>query len=153
MATALADDYVLGRDLLGSIRLDAQHAIWTIHNGWTMNPRIPITRDMKIAEIGTGTSLWLLDLAAKLPETVTLDGFDISDSQFPPSSLLPPNVTLRTMNALDTVPEELVGTPEPGGYIQWEDGDVGLTNTHGKDAETLLSIMHKACDGNGIQFG
>lgn len=54
-------------------------------------------------------SLWLLDLAARLPETVTLDGFDISDSQFPPTALLPPNVTLRTMNSLEKVPQDFVG--------------------------------------------
>lgn len=35
--------------------LDAQHFLWKMHTGYTLNPKIPINPDMKIAEIGTGT--------------------------------------------------------------------------------------------------
>lgn len=75
------DEYVLARDLTGSTRcespnliainpltasannqqpihqyrLDAQHLLWKLYNGYTINPDIPISADMKIAEIGTGT--------------------------------------------------------------------------------------------------
>jgi protein-L-isoaspartate O-methyltransferase len=38
-----------------SLRLDAQHLLWKLHNGYELNPRIPISPNMKIAEIGTGT--------------------------------------------------------------------------------------------------
>lgn len=70
----ITDEYILARDLSGSIRcvaelsnnqpwlqvlmsnrLDAQHLLWRLYNGYTMNPKIPISSDMKIAEIGTGT--------------------------------------------------------------------------------------------------
>jgi hypothetical protein len=66
-----AEDYVLGRDMHGYVRfvcdhltkfyvnhtrLDAQHLLWKLHNGYELNPKIAITPDMKIAEIGTGTA-------------------------------------------------------------------------------------------------
>lgn len=38
-----------------STRLDAQHLIWKLRNKSVLNPKIPVTPDMKIAEIGTGT--------------------------------------------------------------------------------------------------
>lgn len=36
-------------------RLEAQHLLFKMHNGYALNPKIPISSDMKIAEIGTGT--------------------------------------------------------------------------------------------------
>jgi len=49
------DSYVLGRDVSDSIRLDAQHLLWRMHLGYLLHPDIPITKGMKIAELGTGT--------------------------------------------------------------------------------------------------
>ncbi|RSL63004.1 hypothetical protein CEP53_004597, partial [Fusarium sp. AF-6] len=66
------DDYVLGRDISDSIRhgcslLDAQHLLWKLHNRYTLHPAIPKSDHMKIAEVGTGTGIWLFDLAQDLP--------------------------------------------------------------------------------------
>jgi hypothetical protein len=109
--------------------LDAQHLLWKLFNGYTMNPKIPVYPGMRIAEIGTGTGLvlspyfnstfkfdcaniifrtWLLDLASQLPQTVRLEGYDLSDGQFPHKSVLPANVSLNTLNAFKDVPLELV---------------------------------------------
>ena len=49
----------------------------------------------------------MIDLSEQLP-LAQLDGFDISDSQFPPQQWLPSNVKLRTHDALAEVPNELV---------------------------------------------
>lgn len=38
-----------------------------------------------------------------------LDGFDITDAQFPPKEWLPANVTLDTLNILGPIPEHLMG--------------------------------------------
>ena len=52
--------------------------------------------------------IWLVDLAKELPNA-QLDGFDVSTAQFPHRKWLPPNVTLRQMDAYGEVPQELVG--------------------------------------------
>uniref|UniRef100_A0A1Y1KF25 Methyltransferase domain-containing protein n=1 Tax=Photinus pyralis TaxID=7054 RepID=A0A1Y1KF25_PHOPY len=107
---------------------------------------------MSVADIRTGTGLWLLDLARELPSSVTLHGYDISDKQFPPSQMLPQNVSLKQLDSLGDVPTELQGRYDvvhlrmwasnmsskevgsficnlskmlkPRGYIQWEDADL-----------------------------
>ncbi|RFU29636.1 hypothetical protein B7463_g6716, partial [Scytalidium lignicola] len=112
-------------------RLDAQHLLWKLHTGYTLNPKISVTTDTRIAEIGTGTGLWLLDLAENLPSSVQLDGYDISDSQYPSQAFLPNNVSLNVLDAFGDVPPHLV---EPGGYIQWEDANLGRTFIDGTAA-------------------
>lgn len=53
--------------------------------------------------------IWPLSLSAKLPSTVQLDGFDITDAQFPPKMWLPTNVRLEKWSILESVPEHLLG--------------------------------------------
>lgn len=52
-------------------------------------------------------SLWLIDLCDDLPESTTLDGFDISDEQYPHEAWLPPNVSLHARDIFESVPAEL----------------------------------------------
>lgn len=108
--------------------------------------------DLKIADIGTGTGIWLTDLSRRLPSSVALDGLDISFDAAPPPQWLPANVTLRHWDIKQSVPKDLVekydiinlrnfafvlqdsdisGVLEsifqmlkPGGYIQWAEPDV-----------------------------
>ncbi|KAF4945087.1 hypothetical protein FGADI_12201 [Fusarium gaditjirri] len=147
-----SDEYVLGRDISGSIRLDAQHLLWRLHTGYTLHPAIPRSGNMKIAEVGTGTGVWLFDLAQELPDTVCLDGYDISATQFPSQELYPPNVSLCLMDSLQDPPDSLLEQYDvvhlrmwasnlrtkdvkilicsvskllkPGGYIQWEEANL-----------------------------
>ncbi|KAJ5345235.1 hypothetical protein N7452_003239 [Penicillium brevicompactum] len=102
-------EYVLGRDISGSIRLDAQHLLWKLHKGYELHPAIPITKDMKIADLGTGTAIWILDLARQVPSSVQLHGFDISGDQFPLKELWPQNVTLGLLNSFSEPPEAFSG--------------------------------------------
>lgn len=51
---------------LQDIRLDAQHLLWRMHLGYILHPQIPITKGMKIAELGTGTG-YALTPASPLP--------------------------------------------------------------------------------------
>ncbi|UKZ73017.1 hypothetical protein TrVFT333_000656 [Trichoderma virens FT-333] len=114
------DNYVLGRSVMESVRLDGQHFIFKLQNGYTIHPQIPITPDTKIAEIGTGTGIWLLDVSSQVPPTVQLNGFDISEEQFPAQSTL----------------------PKPGGYLQWEEYNPSRSGTYinGAEAEALYSF-------------
>lgn len=54
--------------------------------------------------------LWLLDLADHLPKTVQLDGYDVSDSQYPSQAALAENVSLGLLDAFGDVPLHLEGT-------------------------------------------
>ena len=53
--------------------------------------------------------IWLLDLARTISPTAQLDGFDIDISGSPHKQWLPPNVTMRQLDALGEIPEYLVG--------------------------------------------
>ncbi|KAF1986604.1 hypothetical protein K402DRAFT_421073 [Aulographum hederae CBS 113979] len=59
-----------------------------------------------IADVATGSAIWLLEVSTTLPSTAVLDGFDMGVAQFPSAESLPANVTLRVQNALDELPEE-----------------------------------------------
>ncbi|KAL7824065.1 S-adenosyl-L-methionine-dependent methyltransferase [Trichoderma gracile] len=165
------ENYVLGRNFVESVRLDGQHFLFRLQNGYTIDPRIPIGPDTKIAEMGTGTGIWLLDVAAQVPSTVQLNGFDISDEQFPDRSSLPNNMNLSVMDAFADVPEKHRGKYDvvhmrlwcavvqggdpsalirhatqllkPGGYLQWEDCDPSPHHMvmKGAEVEALYSYF------------
>ena len=108
--------------------------------------------DLKIADVGTGTGIWAVDVARQLPRDASIDGYDISSEQFPPSSFLPPNVKLHgDFDIFEAPPPELCGIYDvvhvrlvvlvvekdpspvirqltcllkPGGYLQWSKIDV-----------------------------
>ncbi|KAI6083462.1 S-adenosyl-L-methionine-dependent methyltransferase [Hypoxylon rubiginosum] len=150
---ASKDEYVFSRDFLDDTRINLMHHLWTRFFGYTIHPKIPIeSANLKVADIGTGTGMWLLDVAEKLPKETQLDGFDISFDAAPPSEILPTNVKFRHWNVRDPVPEDLVGVYDivhirffgyvlrndeipgvaaklfsllkPGGYLQWGEADM-----------------------------
>lgn len=103
----------------------------------------------KIADIGTGTGIFLLDLAPTLPPTTQLIGFDIFPSAFPPAGSHSPNITFLVHGMLTPFPpahlatydvvtarfhssatpraawdrtiRNLVTLLKPGGWLQWID--------------------------------
>ncbi|OCK76944.1 S-adenosyl-L-methionine-dependent methyltransferase [Lepidopterella palustris CBS 459.81] len=146
------NEYVLRRDYAASARLNLQHYQMKETIGYLLHPDIRVSEGMRIADIACGTGMWLLDLSSEVPESVTLEGFDISDDQFPHMSYLPKNIKLKTLDATGPVPEELVGRYdvvhvalltlvvkdgepgvwirnlmsmlEQGGYLQWQEGNM-----------------------------
>ncbi|UKZ82806.1 hypothetical protein TrVFT333_010604 [Trichoderma virens FT-333] len=164
---AETDDYVLGRDYAEGLRLETQHLLWNIHNGFTIDPKIPITPQTKIADLGTGTGVWLLDVATQVPPTVQLDGFDISDEQFPHKSNVPDNVNFRITDALSKVPDDLLGKYDvvhirylgpillkPGGYLQWEEGDLSPKKLciKGPEAEAFYTFASLSYRSSNFTF-
>ncbi|KAL9119521.1 MAG: hypothetical protein Q9187_003926 [Circinaria calcarea] len=104
------DQYALDRGYIPATRLNLQHFLWRETFDYNLHPGIPVTQDsVRIADVGTGTGIFLLDLAKRLPPTAHLDGFDISGSQFTPETFLPKNISMQVMDAMSEPPEHLLG--------------------------------------------
>ncbi|KAE8139479.1 hypothetical protein BDV38DRAFT_269962 [Aspergillus pseudotamarii] len=103
-----ADSYPLGRDIFHSVRLDAQHLLRRLHTGYIVYPCIPINDNLRIAELGTGTGVWLFAAAKYLPPTTQLDGFDISHEQFPLKEQCPPTLRFDKMDSFVDPPATLL---------------------------------------------
>ena len=89
-------------------RLNLQHYLWKQQQGYLIHPALPTRgEELKIADIGTGTGIWLLDLAESLPPSTQLHGFDINLTQCPPKPWLPTNVQMRKLDIFDDLPEDL----------------------------------------------
>ena len=144
------DQYVLGRGYSAASRLNYQFYLWKNTLGFNLHPSIAAPKDdARIADVATGTGIWLVDLAQEVPATVRMVGLDITLAQAPPKQWLPANVSMRVWNIFEELPEDLVGQfdivhvrllllviPDndavpvikrlalmlkPGGYLQWEE--------------------------------
>ncbi|CEN62960.1 hypothetical protein ASPCAL09588 [Aspergillus calidoustus] len=148
-------DYLIGTNQHASSRLNLQHYWATLTCGYLLHPDIPVPEDARIADIATGTGIWPISLSLALPASVQLNGFDITDAQFPPREWLPPNVRLEKLDILGPVPQELRGRYDvvairffslmvmdndvsillgnllsllkPGGYLQWIEPDISAS--------------------------
>ncbi|KAF4214802.1 hypothetical protein CNMCM8980_000041 [Aspergillus fumigatiaffinis] len=149
--SSASDPYRLNRNVAASTRLSLQHYIWKENMGYLLHPSIDVSRpDLAIADVGTGTGIWILDLLRQLPNA-KLHGFDISSEQYPAPGFLPPNVSLSKLDILGEIPEEyrekfdvvharllvqvvnqagsdpvpviqnMMKLLKPGGYLQWEE--------------------------------
>ncbi|MDI1490453.1 MAG: hypothetical protein OHK93_001656 [Ramalina farinacea] len=129
-----------------------QHWMWRRQLGYLLNPAIPMNDDCVVADVASGTSIWLLDLARDHPKA-TLEGFDISSAQYPHPRLLPDNVHLNILDILRPIPADLRGKFDivhvglvvlvvengnpsallenlltmlkPNGFLQWDEADFG----------------------------
>ncbi|KAI0553288.1 S-adenosyl-L-methionine-dependent methyltransferase [Xylaria curta] len=146
-------DYVFTRDHIDNNRLNLQHYQWIELFGYHLHPQISVSKaNLCIADVATGTGIWLTDMSGRLPATTRLEGLDISLKATPPAEWLPPNVTFRVWDIKQAVPESLVGKYDvvhvrllsfvlrddevpsvlqnltqlikPGGYLQWAEPDV-----------------------------
>ncbi|KAI9878027.1 MAG: hypothetical protein M1830_002147 [Pleopsidium flavum] len=161
-----AGSYVLNRDYQGSSRLNLQFFLWKNALQFNLHPDIPQPKaNVRIADVATGTGIWLVDLASSLPPTVQLDGFDISLAQTPTPKWLPPNIKLHQWDMFTDPPAELVGQFDivhvrlitlvikdnnalpvinnlrkllkPGGYLQWD--EVDTVGTYIESADPSVS--------------
>ncbi|KAI1262493.1 S-adenosyl-L-methionine-dependent methyltransferase [Xylariaceae sp. FL1019] len=146
-------EYVFPRDFHDNNRINLQHYQWVQLFGYHLNPQIPTGNpNLRIADVGTGTGIWLTDLSTRLPTTAKLEGLDISLEALPPLDLVPSNVSFRQFDIKKDIPEELIGVYDvvhirlfvfvllddevpaavrqlakllkPGGYLQWGELDV-----------------------------
>ncbi|KUI72921.1 hypothetical protein VM1G_08237 [Cytospora mali] len=150
MALDKDDGYVFQRNANATSRLHYQYYLWQDTYRFHLHPDIPpLAPDARIADVATGTGIWLSDLSRQLPPTTQLHGLDISLEQLPPRNLAPPNVNYHQWDFFTPPPAELRGTFDvvhmrlvavvvkdmqparilanvaqllkPGGYLQWEE--------------------------------
>ncbi|OTB02438.1 hypothetical protein M426DRAFT_264618 [Hypoxylon sp. CI-4A] len=143
---SVTPQYVFTRDRVDNNR-------WIELFGYRLHPHIPLVGPQhRIADIGTGTGIWLTDLSTRIPTTVQLDGLDISLEATPPAQWVPSNVSFFEWDIRQDVPEKLVGQYDivhirlfifvllekeipgvlqkltmllkPGGYLQWDEVDI-----------------------------
>ncbi|KAJ4373933.1 hypothetical protein N0V83_002672 [Neocucurbitaria cava] len=112
-ATSTGDEpYWLGRASEEQQRLIKQHGIYIKSIGYLLHPSIQskLPANAHIADVATGTGIWLRDLSAASPESGhTFTGFDISNDQFLSSDSLPSNVKLTYLDFKKPIPEDLHG--------------------------------------------
>lgn len=146
----MPDDYNLPRHTEESSRLDLQHDAYVKIVGYVLHPRIAaaLPENARVADVGTGTGIWLRDLARGCPSTWSFHGFDISDAQFPKNGT-EDGIKYEQLNITESIPERLQGQFDvvhlrllvcglvdhqweqaarnvlqllrPGGWIQWHE--------------------------------
>ena len=84
---ATDEAYMLNRNHEESRRLDAQHQFArAVAHGHLIQPSIPRSHLRVVADVGTGTGIWLREAAQELVtpnDLIEFTGFDISAEQFP----------------------------------------------------------------------
>lgn len=108
----LENGYGLGRGYAASLRLNFQHHLFRELLGYSIHPSIlsqgTLSPNPRIADVGTGTGQWLIDVSHEIP-SAQLDGFDISKDQFPSKAWLPSQITLNEMDITEPIPSSLEG--------------------------------------------
>lgn len=163
-------DYMLGRSYAAASRLNFQYYLWKESLHFNVHPSVPIAKEVRIADVATGTAIWLIDVAREYP-TAQIDGFDINLSQAPPKQWLSPNITLKTWNVFDHPPEDMIEVYDvvhvrllvlvvqrsdprniirnllrmlkPGGYIQWDELNYPDTHIKTSDSSLLTPALHE----------
>ena len=108
----LDNGYGLGRGYAASLRLNFQHHLLRELLGCSIHPAIvskaTLPPNPKIADVGTGTGQWLVDVSQEIT-SAQLDGFDISKDQFPSKAWLPPQISLDELDITKPIPSSLEG--------------------------------------------
>ncbi|CAI6331423.1 unnamed protein product [Periconia digitata] len=149
---AAVRQYSAGTDFISATKMNYFHYFLKQLTGWTMHPHIgvPAKQATRIADMGTQTAIWAIDVAEDPKLQADVHGFDVNSKFFPPAAWLPSNVTLHSQDILSSFPEPLLGTFDvvhfrlfimldeekirsmvknaiellkPGGFVQWIEHD------------------------------
>ncbi|MCJ1399344.1 hypothetical protein MMC11_002546 [Xylographa trunciseda] len=105
--------YILGRDSQESRRLDIQHEFtrrWG--HGRLIHPSILLTDLHAVADVGTGTGIWINEVAELLnsqDRTSDFIGFDVSAEQFMPAAARVPGVKFEVHDVFKPFAEKYRG--------------------------------------------
>ncbi|KAI1755192.1 hypothetical protein F4782DRAFT_490413 [Xylaria castorea] len=132
-------------------RLNKQCDLMTECIGYVLHTAIRLPASPRIADIGTGTARFLVQVHPTVSPDAKLEGYDISSALFPPKDVLPANTSLGEQDVKKPFPEHMHGQYDvvhlrmlvaamdpddwvlalknviqllkPGGYVQWEECD------------------------------
>lgn len=108
----LENGYGLGQEYAASLRLNFQHHLLRELLGYSIHPGIlskgTLPPNPRIADVGTGTGQWLIDVSHEIP-SAQLDGFDISKDQFPSRTWLPSKISLNELDITKPILSSLEG--------------------------------------------
>ncbi|RAH47760.1 class I SAM-dependent methyltransferase [Aspergillus brunneoviolaceus CBS 621.78] len=164
--------YVLTRDYLDNIRLNLHHYLCVELFGYHTHPQIPLNGDnLRIADLGTGTGIWLQDIARRVPASAQLDALDVSFDAVPPKAWLPANMRTIEWDVKQDPPAELVGVYDvvhirhftlvlldeevgpvleriykllkPGGYLQWTEVDMGSFRVESTEPSNPTAALNR----------
>lgn len=101
-----ADVYLLPRNKFEQMRLNFQHTVITRQFGGLLPRSVTFAPEDQILDVGCGTGIWALNLAATVPPTVTIHSTDISPANFPlPSHPIPSNVHFSAPCPIFSLPQ------------------------------------------------
>ncbi|KAJ5595212.1 Methyltransferase type 12 [Penicillium hispanicum] len=110
------DIYLFGRGEVETERLNRQHPFFVaLSNNELIHPSILKDSIHAVADIGTGTGIWLQDVAKALSDTspLYLHGFDVSSAQYPAGHVIPGlgkgTIQLSVHDTLHPYPSEHYG--------------------------------------------
>ncbi|KAL8960810.1 MAG: hypothetical protein Q9193_002544 [Seirophora villosa] len=150
MASSDGEAYMLPRNVQESQRLEAQHEYMRqLSYGHLIHPSIPIHQLHAVADVATGTGIWLRQL---------VEDPALPHQQFPSSDGLPPQVSFAVHDMVKPFPTEhhekfdlvnvrlvsyaikgkdleqvvrnVLQLLRPGGYLQWQEADASDTWVH-----------------------
>ncbi|KAH3950561.1 hypothetical protein HBI56_204430 [Parastagonospora nodorum] len=147
----MAEQYMKGRSFITSIKMNYFHCFLKQLTGYNIHPSIELSNQkLRIADMGTQTAIWPIEVAEAFGPRAEVVAFDTSDRFTPPAPWLPPNLSIRIHDITLPFSEDLLGQfdvinfrlfltlpPEklnvmlanamallkPGGYIQWTEHD------------------------------
>jgi len=94
------------------VSLAIQHEYLVKLFGFLIHPTItlsPTASSLHVADIATGTGIFLSDVAKQVPAASQLHAFDISDAQFPTSDNKPDNIDFHVHDVREPFPDDLIG--------------------------------------------
>ena len=106
----MSSQYLLGGGNLAGGRLNLQHTYTRdIFGGHLIDPAIDTDRaNLRIADICTGTGIWLLQVARQIP-SAEFEGLDTNLSEAPQQAWCPSNINFRKFDIFAATPEDLIG--------------------------------------------
>ena len=165
--------YILDRRHLATARLNLQYFLWQRILKFTIHPSVRLPPAPNIADVATGTGLWMLDAAQERPNA-RLHGYDVDTTQAPAPGWLPANARIDRWDIFQDPPAQALGSYDlvhvrllvlvlsgldprpvirrlssllkPGGWLQWEDLDcihMHVKRGLGRHADTLARRHHR----------